>query len=235
MFETRREAGVLTLARPATTWLSTGWRGGRRTADAAHWVSVPEGWNPTDIGRDVTDRLAAAGVDWGDEPVLLTGVELDHARGARCGEVVAYATAGLSNPAALPMDPGGGALPEAEWQAGTVNVALGTECVLTEGALANLVAVAAEAKAATLLHHADYPGTTTDAVLVACGRDGTSRSYSGSATRIGSAARASVREAVAAALDARQGLDETPASVADAEHGIVTDVAATVFDPVTDG
>ncbi len=260
MFETRREADVATLARPGTTWLSTGWRGGQREADAAHWLTVPEGWDPEDLAAAVTDRLAVVGVDRADDPVLLTGVSIDHLRGARCGPVVAYATAGLSNPAALPMDPVGGdlpsvgdrpdggdlpaadGLPDGDVGPGTVNVAVGTPLSLAPGALANLVAVAAEAKAATLLHHAGFPGTTTDAVLVACdgcenpseaaGDGDAPRAFSGSATRLGGATRACVRDAVAAALAARYEDGSPPASVEAADHGVSTDAPAEVFDPL---
>ncbi|MEF8780500.1 MAG: adenosylcobinamide amidohydrolase, partial [Haloferacaceae archaeon] len=165
MFETRLRGSVLEIARPETVWLSTGWRGGRRTADAAYSVTVPEGWNPEDLPADVARRLTSAGVAeptcsavGREAPVLLIGVDMRHARGARLGPVEAFATAGVSNPAALPMDPdqadetdttqGHG---DSRPGAGTVNVVVGTTAALTEGALANLVAVAAEAKAATLL------------------------------------------------------------------------------------
>ncbi|MEF8854805.1 MAG: adenosylcobinamide amidohydrolase [Haloarculaceae archaeon] len=231
MFEVDLEGDVLTLARPDTTWLSTGWRGGFTEATCAHWCTVAEGWNPPDVAADVRERLAAVGIDWSGEPVLLTGVDVANARAARFGDVVAYVTAGLSNPATLPMNPTGGDLPDGEWTAGTVNVAVGTPTALTRGALANLVAVAAEAKATTLASHTGFPGTTTDAVLVASGGQGSPAPYTGAATRIGAAARACVREAVTAALAARYDDSEPPPSVDAADHGVVTDVQARVFDP----
>jgi len=49
------------------------------------------------------------------------------------------------------------------------------------------------------------PGTTSDAVVVASDPDGDPATFSGSATRVGAATRACVREAVDAALDARYG------------------------------
>ncbi|WP_435363034.1 adenosylcobinamide amidohydrolase [Haloarchaeobius sp. DYHT-AS-18] len=234
MFETTSADDVLRLARPDTTWLSTGWRGGRSRADAAYTISVPEGWHCDDLDEYVTDRLAAAGFDPGmvpDSPVLLTGVDLAHLRGARCGPVEAYVTAGVSNPAELPMDPAGGSLPTGELVAGTVNVVVGTTRNLAPGALANLVAVAAEAKAATLLDAVGVPGTTSDAVVVAADPDGDPAEFSGSATPVGAAARACVRDAIAASLTARYAETDPPSGVEDAPYGVSTDVRAEVFQP----
>lgn len=232
MFETRREAGVLRVSRPGTDWLSTGWRGGRRTAGATYSVTVGAEWHPDDVAADVDRRIAAAGFDRDPAaPVLVTGVAASNARGARLGPVEAYATVGLSNPAALPMDPAGGDLPDGEFAPGTVNLVVGTTADLADGALANLVAVAAEAKAATLLDAAGVPGTTSDAVVVAADPAGPPAAFSGSATRVGAAARACVREAVGAGLRARYDEDDPPASVADAEYGTATDARADVFRP----
>lgn len=231
MFETWREEGVLAFRQPGTRWLSTGWRGGQTTADAAYSVTVGTDWHPEAIEPDVRRRLRAAGVDWDDEPVLITGVDAENARGARCGPVEAYATVGLANPAALPMDPGGGRLPNGEWVAGTVNLVVGTTRDLGDGALANLIAVAAEAKTATLLHAVGFPGTTSDAVVVASDPAGDPGEFSGSATEVGAAARACVRESILGAYRARYDDEEPPETVEDAEHGVVTDVRATTLDP----
>lgn len=231
MFETQREGDVLAFRRPATTWLSTGWRGGHATADAAYSVTVGDDWHPEEIEPDVRQRLRTAGIDWTGEPVLITGVDADHVRGARCGPVEAYATVGLSNPAALPMDPDGGHLPDRGWIAGTVNLLVGTTRDLGDGALANLIAVAAEAKTATLLQTVGFPGTTSDAVVVGSDPAGEPREFSGSATEVGATTRACVRESVLAALRARYDGKEPPETVDDADHGVVTDVEATVFDP----
>ncbi|WP_439025417.1 adenosylcobinamide amidohydrolase [Haloarchaeobius sp. DT45] len=236
MFEPTVVEDVCRLARPDTVWLSTGWRGGRSRGDAAYTVSVPEGWHCNDLDAYVTDRLDRAGFATHDEgpgaaPVLLTGVDLAHLRGARCGPVEAYVTAGVSNPAELPMDPVGGALPTGDLVAGTVNVVVGTTRDLAPGALANLVAVAAEAKAATLLDVVGVPGTTSDAVVVASDPGGEPAEFSGSATPVGAAARACVREAVTASLAARYDETTPPAGVEEAPYGVSTDVRAEVFQP----
>lgn len=238
MFDREVRDGVCRLRREGTRWLSTGWNGGFVDADAAYNVSVPEGWNRHDLDAYVAERLAAAGFDAvgpGDRPagrpVLLTGVDQRHARGARRGPVEAVATAGVSNPAALPMEPEGGSLPhEPEEVAGTVNVFVGTTRALDDAALANLATVAAEAKAATLLDSVGVPGTTTDAVVTGCDPDGDTAHFSGSATRVGAAARVCVREAVRASLDARYAETDPPESVEDAEHGVRTETRADVFD-----
>ncbi len=231
MFDGTVRDGVLELAAAGARWLSTGWDGGFAAADRAYNVTVPEGWNPDDVGAWAADRISDAGFEPPrDTPILLTGVAQEHARIARCGPVAVAATVGLSNPAALPMDPDGGTLPgDPEPVAGTVNVVVGTTRALDDAALSNLVAVAAEAKAATLLDATGFPGTTSDAVVAACDPDGEPSAYSGSATRVGAAARACVRDAVNASLDSRyDGDDDVPRSVADARHGVATDILTEV-------
>ena len=256
MFESAVREGTLRLRRPGTRWLSTGWDGGRSRGSAAYNVTVPAGFDRTDLAAYRGERLARAGFGADEEgdgpeigateadrdapPTLFTGVSMDHARGARLGSVVAYATVGLSNPAMLPMAPsgttesGGSADdppdPSAE-RPGTVNLIVGTTRRLAPGAAANLVAVAAEAKAATLLATTGIPGTTSDAVVVGDDPDGEPTAFSGSATAVGGAARACVRDAVRASLRSRYPDGDVPASTADAEHGVVTDDRAEVFDP----
>lgn len=261
MFETEVREGVLRAYSEGARWLSTGWAGGRGTADAAYNVSVPEGFERTDLDAYLAERCERAGFS-DPGPALLTGVELQHARGARCGPVVAVATAGVSNPAALPMDgqdafdgDSGTTDPSvAEWDwatagdspgadgtstgpddrpIGTVNVIVGTERGLAAGALANLLAVAVEAKTATLLAETGFPGTTTDAVVAGCDPASDEVVFSGSATEVGSCARACVREAVRSSLESRYGNTgaEIPESVAEADHGVVTDRQADVFEP----
>ena len=244
-----RRDGVLQVSRPDTEWLSTGWNGGRCTADCAYNVSVPEGWDRTDLGVYVDDRLERAGFDPiaadATGPALLTGVDIDDARGARHGPVTAYATAGVSNPAALPMESdvdadarsdgvaGDAVEADREPGRGTVNVIVGTTQALAPGALANLIAVAAEAKAATLLAETGFPGTTTDAVVVGHDPSGPSADFSGSGTEVGAATRVCVRDAVRASLRAHYADTEMapPASVADATYGVSSDARAAVFCP----
>ncbi|MGB9957513.1 adenosylcobinamide amidohydrolase [Haloferax prahovense] len=239
MFEATRRDGVCRLRRPDTRWLSTGYAGGESRADAAFNVTVPEGWPETDLDAYVERRLSAAGFDERG-PTLLTGVGQEHARRARFGPVEVVATAGVSNPAELPIDGepsewgGESAAPDAAAggddgdRVGTVNVFVGTTRSLEPGALANLVAVAAEAKAATLLARCGAPGTTTDAVVAACDPTGDPVTFSGSATEVGNAARVCVRDAVLASLDSRYDDESIPRGVGEASYGVVADDRATV-------
>ncbi|WP_423996391.1 adenosylcobinamide amidohydrolase [Halorubrum trapanicum] len=254
MFEATVSEGVLRLRRPGTRWLSTGWDGGRSRAATAYNVTVPKGFDRTDLAAYRDERLARAefgaeGNVEGDHdaaPTLFTGVSMDHARGARLGPVVAYATVGLANPATLPVEPEAAStagtagatesreatgLTEERPDPGTVNLIVGTTRRLAPGAAANLVAVAAEAKAATLLAAAGVPGTTSDAVVVGDDPAGEPAEFSGSATAVGGAARACVRDAVRASLRSRYPDGDVPGPAADAEHGVVTDERAEVFDP----
>ncbi|WP_435196681.1 adenosylcobinamide amidohydrolase [Natronomonas sp. EA1] len=230
MFDARVADGVCQVSGEAR-WLSTGWAGGFSDEAAAYNVSVPEGFDRTDLDAYLDERLARAGFDT-PGPALLTGVDLQHLRGARSDSVVVYATAGVSNPAALPMEPSGAPETLAETpETGTVNVVLGTARALDDAALANLLSVVAEAKAATLLAETGVPGTTSDAVVVGSNQEGEPATFSGSATPVGAAARACVRDAVRASLQSRYAEREMPASVADAEYGTVTSRATEVFEP----
>jgi len=228
-------AGVCRLTAPGSRWLATGHDGGYREADAAYNVSVPEGFDRTDLAAYAADRRERAGFD-APGPTLLTGVDATHARGARSGPVTVLATAGVSNPAALPvdgMDEVDEAVPEThdDAPAGTVNVLAWTERALDDGALATLLSVVVEAKTATLLARTGAPGTTTDAAVVGCDPAGDPSAFAGSATPVGAAARACVREAVTASLGARYADGDPPGSVAAADHGVATTRRATVFEP----
>lgn len=235
MFTTDVVDGVLRLRGPGSRWLATGWDGGYVDADAAYNVTVPEGFERTDLDAYARERRGDAGFEH-DGPTLLTGVAMRHARGTRSGPVTCVATAGVSNPAALPMaderSPGsaGGRLSDPR-RPGTVNVVLGVECALDDGTLATLLATAVEAKTATLLHRTGFTGTTTDAVVVGTDPDGAPTAFAGSGTALGAHARACVRDAVAASLDARYADTPPPASVEEAEYGTTSAPRSTVFDP----
>lgn len=237
--ETAVADGVIQFRAPGTRWLVTGADGGYRDAGAAYNVSVPEGFDRTDLAVYATERRERAGFEC-PGPTLFTGVDAADARGARSGSVTVVATAGVSNPAALPADPapaGNGDeyddVPEVHDgpAAGTVNLLVRTDRALADGALASLLAVAVEAKAATMLARTGFPGTTTDAAVVGCDRDGDPAEFAGSATAVGAAARACVREAVVASLAARYADTERPGTVSEAEYGVATTRRAIVFEP----
>ncbi|WP_254279956.1 adenosylcobinamide amidohydrolase [Haloarcula marina] len=224
MFETTRRAGIVQARREGARWLSTAWDGGYVAADAVYNVTVPTGFERTDLDAYRAERLDAAGFPVG--PTLLTGLDMAHARCAHSGPVSVLATAGLSNPARLPTGAVGEAADRdapttADWRPGTVNLVVGADRALDDGALATLLATAVEAKAATLAAAADVPGTTSDAVIVGTAPDADPAAFAGSATEVGAATRACVRDAVLASLDSRY--DDGPPDPDDAEYGVVTD------------
>ena len=236
MFEYERTDQRLTLRRPGTRWLSNGFDGGYATAPVAHNLTVPEGFERTDLAAYAAERLGS--VPGG--PTLLTGVRQTNARGARYGPVEAVVTAGLSNPALLPAgdacrsaddrdDADADALPDDAFRPGTVNLLVGSSEPLSDGGLAGLLATVVEAKAAVLLDGADCTGTTSDAVAVGCPSAETGAAFAGSATAVGNAARVCVRDALGAALSARY--DDGPPDPHGAEHATVTSGEATLFRP----
>ncbi|MFB6298458.1 MAG: adenosylcobinamide amidohydrolase [Salinirussus sp.] len=220
MFDTTVADGVCQLSLSPSgagrdaRWLVTGPGGGYRRDPAAYNVTVPEGFDRTDLAAYADERRQAAGFVIGG-PALLTGVEMRHARGARRGPVTAVATVGLSNPVALADTGGSDRQPD---PAGTVNLLLGTTRALSDGALGTLLATAVEVKAATLQTTTGFTGTTSDAVAVGSDPGGEPARFAGSATTVGRAARVCVGAAVRDALAAR---GSVPSSVAAADHGTV--------------
>jgi adenosylcobinamide hydrolase len=116
-----------------------------------------------------------------------------------------------------------------DWRPGTVNLLVGTTRTLTDGGLATLLGTVVEAKTATLLATTGFTGTTSDAVIVGCVAGDDTTPFAGSATDVGDATRACVREAVRASLDARYAETDIPESVADAEYGVETTRSAERF------
>jgi adenosylcobinamide hydrolase len=233
MFDTARRDGVTEFASPGTRWLATGPGGGFSEADTAYNVTVPEGFDREDLDSYARERRRAAGFD-GDGPTLLTGVAQRHARGVRSGPVVAYATAGLSNPATLPIGDDGTDSPPRidDRRPGTVNTVVGTTRSLSDGAMATLLSTVVEAKTATLQSAVGFTGTTSDAVVVGCRPEGETAAFAGSATPVGEAARVCVSEAILAALDARYDEESPPESVAAARYGVRSQAETEPLGPV---
>jgi adenosylcobinamide hydrolase len=234
MFEAERRGEVCRLRSPGARWLVTGPEGGYRRADAAYNVSVPEGFDREDPAAYAAERRRAAGFE-APGPGLLTGVKMHHARGARAEGVCVVATAGLSNPVALAGSEAAGEVsrdgtrePDGDAGAGpgTVNLLVGTDRALADGALATLLATVVETKAATLQAATGFTGTTSDAVAVGCEPGSEPAPFAGSATAVGRATRACVRRAVDAAVAARGSVPDT---VAGADHGAVPAAEPDVF------
>jgi adenosylcobinamide hydrolase len=229
MFGSTVRSNVLQVYSPSTEWLSTGYDGGRQTASAAYNITVPDGWTETDLTAYVDRRLDAAEFD-STGPALLTGVDQRHARRAVLDSVEVVVTAGVSNPATLPLGSATATTSnnQTEFQPGTINIIVGTTRSLPPGALANLVSVVTEAKTATLLRLTGFSGTTSDAVIVGTDPTGKPATFSGSSTPVGRATRACVRDALTAALESRYQTTQLPKSVDDARYGCETTVQATV-------
>jgi adenosylcobinamide hydrolase len=246
--ETTIRDGVLRVHRPDTRFLSSGWNGGFNRADAAYNVSVPTGFSRTDLDSYLADRRERAGFREAG-PMLLTGLALDHARGARSGPVCVLATAGLSNPAVLPVPADSSGVGDAGddrphcttaddsesdadtagWRPGTVNLIACTTRALDDASLATLLGTCVEAKTAALLAVTGFPGTTSDALVVGCDPAGTFEPFAGSATAVGAAARACVRDAVTASLRSRYAEGDCPTTLTEAEYGVRTTRSPTVF------
>jgi len=228
LFKPTVRSNVLQLRSDELDWLSTGANGGSWRASAAYNITVPEGWDETDLKTYAEKRRADAGFERSG-PTLLTGVDQKHAHLARLDSVEVIVTAGLSNPTTLP--PAGSTAssrPTANNQPGTINIIAATTRNLSRGALANLIAVVTEAKTATLSRLTGFSGTTSDAVIVGSDRTGEHVRFSGASTPVGRAARACVRDALTAALESRYESEPIPESVETAAYGCETTVESTV-------
>lgn len=233
MFETTVRDGVLQARSPEARWLLTGWSGGFTDVEAVYNVSVPEGWKRRDLAAYAGERRTEAGFET-EGPALLTGVDMNHAAGAEHDGVRAVATVGLSNPASLPLEPDGtepdGLVTERE-PVGTINLVVGTDRALADGALATLLSVVVEAKTATIQQLTGFTGTTSDAVAVGTDPAGERATFAGSATPVGDAARSTVRAAVRGSYASRFAASDPPETVDGADAGIETSGRANRFDP----
>lgn len=247
MSEVGADERVCWLRQSGARWLSTGVGGGYVGADTACNLTVPTDFDRRDLGEYVASRRAAAGLD-PTGPALLTAVAQSHARAARADGVTVVATAGLSNPATLPVSDGevanaypgedtGGRRPgdsspkDESPPVGTVNLLVATTRSLDDAALAGGLATAVEAKAATLQARTGFTGTTSDAIAIGCDPDGEEATFVGSSTVVGEAIRACVRDAVRASLASYYAERDRPGTVAEAEHGVETTRSTTVFEP----
>jgi len=101
LFESTVRSNVLQVRSDELNWLSTGANGGSWRATAAYNITVPEGWDETDLEAYTQKRRVEAGFEQ-PGPALLTGVDQRHAHRARLDPVEVVVTAGVSNPTTLP-------------------------------------------------------------------------------------------------------------------------------------
>jgi adenosylcobinamide hydrolase len=226
-------SGVCRLSLPDGRWLGTGVNGGFRVADGAVNVTVSSDFDRQDLDAVVAERCERAGFA-AEGPALLTAVPQRHARGASAGSVTVVATAGLSNPAFLPIVPSNEKSKDARQDSppmGTVNLLVSTDRALDDARLTGCLASAVEAKTATLQAATGFTGTTSDAVAVGSMQEGEETAFVGSSTEVGTAVRTCVRDALLASLRSTYADGGLPTSVDDADHGVVTECETTVFAP----
>ena len=194
---------VVPFSRPhaVLSWASAG--GGRTRARAVVWRQVTDAELPPDVDPEALlhAALAEAGLD--GAVGLLTARDLssfdevalrDGALQVRC-----VATVGLGNALAAGDPPG------PIRKVGTINLLVQISRPLSESALVETIALAAEARTAAVLE-ARVPsrrslrastGTGTDCIVVAAPAAPGGERYAGKHTAIGALAGASVREATA--------------------------------------
>jgi adenosylcobinamide amidohydrolase len=197
----RREAGrdlpvlVWRLPRPVRAIASAPHGGG---LGVRRWVvnaQVPASYGRRDpdlhLGRlAVSLGLPGRGVG------MLTAADVRAYATADDGGVSATATAGLGHPvlAAAPDEPGPVGL------VGTINVLVTVPERLSDAALVNAVATAAEAKAQAVRDRGhDATGTATDAVCIACPDEGRAHAFGGPRSLWGARLARAVHAAVLAA------------------------------------
>ncbi|WP_297500102.1 adenosylcobinamide amidohydrolase [Thermococcus sp.] len=111
---------------------------------------------------------------------------------AKSGNVTAYVTAGITNPAIAGEEP-------PPWKPGTINIALVIEEGLTVGAMANAIMTATEAKTYTLLKLGyNATGTTSDGIGIFAFEG--NKEWAGTATELGLNIGRAVRKALEESL-----------------------------------
>jgi adenosylcobinamide amidohydrolase len=173
--------------------------GGRRRADTVVWRQVGERELDRDTDPELLARRSLEALGVVDAPVLLTSRDVGRFVEVRTGDARCIATVGLGNALAAGDPPG---LPR---PVGTINLLCQVSVPLTEEALVEACALAAEARTAALLE-ANVPsrvsgrpatGTGTDCIVVAAPVGELRERYVGKHTALGAHIGRSVREATA--------------------------------------
>lgn len=120
---------------------------------------------------------------------LLTAVRMKDLCVLSCGYIIAFITAGVSNP-----NP---------WSPGTINIIIHSSKSMPDSAMLEMIKTVTEAKTAALFDMGyDFTGTTTDAVVIAYDRDAEESSgpYAGTFTGVGKRTYECVRKGVKEAI-----------------------------------
>ncbi|PKL56918.1 MAG: hypothetical protein CVV35_02450 [Methanomicrobiales archaeon HGW-Methanomicrobiales-6] len=172
---------------------STGVNGGIGDATTVLNHTVPHDFEG-DPARHLELLTARHGI-FRDYFGLMTAVDMRHLCVLQYDFVTVFITAGVTNPTASPTTPH------------TINIIVYSREGMVDSALLETIVTVTGAKAQALHDLGyDFPGTTTDAVAVACDRDAKpAHTYAGTLTEVGSRVHAAVLRGLPEALARQQG------------------------------
>ncbi|HXY87552.1 MAG TPA: adenosylcobinamide amidohydrolase [Candidatus Acidoferrales bacterium] len=171
--------------------LSTGVGGGRRRVKYILNIQVPHNFSHTDPKSYIDGVARSLHLD-GDYVALLTAVAMKNVQIVEEDYITVFATAGVTHPRSM----------------GTINLIIVSSRELCEGAMANIIITATEAKTSALFDLGlTFTGTSTDAVVVAFEREsgGETVVYGGPSTELGKKVTQMVRLGVKNGLIAHHG------------------------------
>ncbi|NLA38805.1 MAG: hypothetical protein GX882_05385 [Methanomicrobiales archaeon] len=170
---------------------STGVRGGIADVTTILNNTVPRDFD-SDPARYIDLLLARHGLSR-EHFSLLTAVDMLHLCVLQYDFITAFITAGVTNPTAPPTAPH------------TINIIVHSREGMSDAALLETIITVTGAKAQAL--HGlgyDFPGTTTDAVVVACERGAGIHTYAGTLTEVGRRVHAAILHGIPEALARQQ-------------------------------
>ncbi len=174
---------------PGFEVISTGVKGGRKTANYILNIQVPSDFphhDPEGYINDVARSLQLKG----DYVALLTAVDMRRVQILSDACATVFVTAGIKSTVS----------------SGTINIIVVSPKALSEGAMAASIITATESKTRALFDiGCDVTGTPTDAVIVAYEKssDDSRIPYAGLATHFGRSVGSLIRQAIAGALNPR--------------------------------
>jgi len=157
--------------------ISSGINGGRKYVDCLFNHQVQPGFNhfePAQYLDRLADSLQLQRPYFG----LLTAVNMDDLCVRTDDYLTTFVTAGITHPSGFRVK---------DSEAGTINIILVVNGILSEGAMAGAIITATEAKGLALMEMGcDFLGTTTDAVIIAYRKHSSPYiEYAGSYTEFG--------------------------------------------------
>jgi len=157
--------------------ISSGINGGRACVECLFNHHVQPGFNhfePAQYLDRLADSLQIRRPYFG----LLTAVNMDDLCVRTDDYLTTFVTAGITHPSGFRVKDG---------EAGTINIILAVNGILSEGAMAGAIITVTEAKGLALMEMGyDFLGTTTDAVIIAYQKDSSAYiEYAGSYTEFG--------------------------------------------------